>query len=143
MDTVCMYIPESLHLVNKLGQKMILREFMGDMDAFRILGLEVGNWGGVTRAQVLARTRPVILVPEAVSEIEVAFTRLQSRIQSGRTWDPNVVFHGEVKFEPMKTRDPQGHEIEELVPVRMGEPSNPIERKIWRALQADQKAAGK
>ncbi len=141
LDTLCMYLPEGYHLVTKVGQKLALREAMADMDAFRILGLEVGNWAGVTRAQADAMTRKVILVPDAVAEIEMAHARLLSKVQSGRTWDPRTAFTGEIRMIPQKTRSPDGREIEELIPVLNAEPVNPIERRIWRALQAESKGA--
>lgn len=141
LDTLCMYLPEGYHLITKAGQKLALREAMADMDAFRILGLEVGNWAGVTRAQADAMARKVIFVPEAVMEIEMAHARLLAKIQSGRTWDPRTAFTGDIRMISQKTTGPDGQEIEELIPVLNVEPTNPFERRIWRALQAESKGA--
>jgi hypothetical protein len=136
LDVATMYAPEALHLVNRLNQRMALRDFMGDIDAFHTLGVPLGNWGAVTRAQVQAQTREVLFVPSAVNEIESAYARLQSRIQSGKTWNPDRVFQGEVRLETLRGRNAAGEEITEQVPVRVTEPSNPIERRIYRALRA-------
>jgi len=120
LDGVFMYIPETRQILRSLKKKYATEQFLGDIDAFHILGLRAGDWGSVTPAQVQKVSREVYLVPEATQRIQMAFHRLRARIQAERTWSPEEVF---LPFTAATT------------------PSHPVNRQLW--LVFHEAAAGK
>jgi hypothetical protein len=91
MDTAFMYAPMLKGTVSKIGAKLLMKEFMADVEAFRVLGLEPGNWKAVPGAKSRLSTPETTLelagVEADLAAFRAAQARLMAKIAAKNTWE--------------------------------------------------------
>ncbi len=95
LDTVTMWIPMARQAITARGERVLMREFLGDVEAFDALGLKPGQWSELDAA--LARVREAAPAPDALVVAESAHARLAAKLKAGQDWNLDKINSGDVE----------------------------------------------